>query len=46
MKQWGKIEAAESDYRTGREVGLREYGDKFYKYMEKNPDVKEKLLEK
>lgn len=40
----GNFEAAESDYRTGYEVGLKEHGEKFFEYMEKNPSVKEKFM--
>lgn len=41
----GDVENAQKNYLQGYEVGVREYGKKFFEYMERNPKAKEKLIQ-
>jgi len=40
----GDAENARKAYRNGYEVGVKEYGQKFFESMENNPEVKLKLI--
>lgn len=42
----GNLDAAQNDYRQGYEIGVRNDRNKFFKALDKQPEVKEKLLQK
>ncbi len=40
----GDMEQAKENYRQGYEIGVKEHGYEFFEFMDKNPDVKAKLV--
>ena len=41
----GDTVQAQKNYRLGYEVGVNEHGNKFFEYMDKNPEVKKNLVQ-